>query len=402
MVSTTKSVSQKDVLKCLARAMREPDSFVCRIVYRDEEGVVTDRYISPFRMLGGNKQVEAQCLSREELRKFNVSRILDIRTVDANDIEPPMPLEVIEDFGGGSEDGGEVRYFDSPAVSRSDLSLFNESRRMFRAVKDGDLDYPSDLDGPSSEDILLLGTAAHLMLLEPEKIGEIVVFDGASRSGKVWDKFREQNAGKVILTVKQFIHAMVMAEAGRHVAGKLLQELTKCEEWIEWEKVVDGDSIKMKARLDAVWPVGKRIVVADVKTTPDADGGKFRSSVKRYCYWLQDAHYSEAAAEHYGVDIEDVDFVFIALGKSQSEKLAKACLHLWDEADDFEGMREQISRRVESLAPLICRLHRLGQSDRARARSRRAQIIREYIGCLESGDWSDSGENEVSELEGVV
>lgn len=401
-----------DIVRELGIAKASPDDYVCRIQYEDRHGKVTDRIISPIRVDAEGGYTFATCLGREQGQRFNLHGIQRCELVPSYDILAPEPIrevrsKVTKEPEPVQEPEPEVayedvRYFNSPALSRSDLSLFLESRRQFRAVKDGLMEYPADLDGPASADILTLGTAVHLLVLEPEKRSEIAVFDGSSRQGDLWKKFKRANRGRLILTQKQFLHALVMAEATKIVAAPLLKTITRMERWVEWEEVIDGRACLMKAKVDMYWPRGQVWIAGDLKTTPSVESREFRSSVRKYRYWLQDSHYSKAIAEEFGVDVDDVEFVFVAIGKSFSETLAKACQSIWDAADNEDQIVEGVRKRVQQVAPLICRLHELSAADRIRAQKKRLGAIRAYMDCLDSGDWSDPGESEVSVIEDVL
>lgn len=67
----------------LARSMRDPDHWVCRIVYQDRGGNFTARVISPVRFTSNDQSVLALCLGREENRYFQVSGIKSIALVNA-------------------------------------------------------------------------------------------------------------------------------------------------------------------------------------------------------------------------------------------------------------------------------------------------------------------------------
>lgn len=70
----------------LARAIRDPDRWVCRIVYQDRSGKFTARVISPVRFTSNERSVVALCLGREEHRHFIVSGIKSIALVNANTV----------------------------------------------------------------------------------------------------------------------------------------------------------------------------------------------------------------------------------------------------------------------------------------------------------------------------
>ncbi|GAA4460224.1 hypothetical protein GCM10023156_40960 [Novipirellula rosea] len=68
--------------------MRDPDRWVIRITYRDADGVVTVRRVSPTRWRNDNTFV-ALCTGRGEHRQFDVRRIESIELDHAADVLMP-------------------------------------------------------------------------------------------------------------------------------------------------------------------------------------------------------------------------------------------------------------------------------------------------------------------------
>ncbi len=69
------------------RAMADPDSWVCRITYRDVPGSWTTRTISPIKW--DHDCVRALCLGREEVRTFIISSIEECELVPAHEVLMP-------------------------------------------------------------------------------------------------------------------------------------------------------------------------------------------------------------------------------------------------------------------------------------------------------------------------
>jgi predicted DNA-binding transcriptional regulator YafY len=78
----------------LSRALRDPDHFVLRITYRDRAGTVTERMVSPIRMVDGRTML-ALCLCRESPRRFDLERCSDLELVAAHDILMPCPIKTL-------------------------------------------------------------------------------------------------------------------------------------------------------------------------------------------------------------------------------------------------------------------------------------------------------------------
>lgn len=70
----------------LTRAMRDPDRWVCRIVYQDAAGKFTMRLISPIRFTANDRCVLALCIGRQDHRQFVVSNIKSVAMVNAADV----------------------------------------------------------------------------------------------------------------------------------------------------------------------------------------------------------------------------------------------------------------------------------------------------------------------------
>lgn len=85
----------------LSRAMRDPDHWVCRIVYQDRDDKFTSRLISPVRFTANDRCVLALCIGRQENRQFLVSRIKSVAMVNAAEVL--MGAEVVTEFGSIQE-----------------------------------------------------------------------------------------------------------------------------------------------------------------------------------------------------------------------------------------------------------------------------------------------------------
>jgi predicted DNA-binding transcriptional regulator YafY len=78
----------------LTRALRDPDNFVLRITYKDRAGSVTERMVSPIRMVDSRTML-ALCLCRESPRRFDLDRCSDLELVEAHDVLMPCPIRVL-------------------------------------------------------------------------------------------------------------------------------------------------------------------------------------------------------------------------------------------------------------------------------------------------------------------
>jgi hypothetical protein len=84
-----------DHLLRLRDAMRDPERWTCRIVYRGIAGDVTERVVSPIRFDG--PRVLALCLGAEEPRWFRMASLESVVLVEAVSVTMP------EAIGKGAE-----------------------------------------------------------------------------------------------------------------------------------------------------------------------------------------------------------------------------------------------------------------------------------------------------------
>ena len=81
--------------KNIQRAMRDYDTYVVELEYRDSRGRRTRRVVSPIRFLSSNRFL-ALCLCSEEPRQFCLNRCDNIRLRGAHEYLMPVPLEDLE------------------------------------------------------------------------------------------------------------------------------------------------------------------------------------------------------------------------------------------------------------------------------------------------------------------
>lgn len=123
----------------------------------------------------------------------------------------------------------------------------------------------------------------------------VVKYDAGQRRGKAWDAFAAQHADKEILNAKEWAAAESIATALRDhpLAGPLLFDHgTVHERRIEWEWL----GRKCASTLDVHSPA----ILVDLKTTRDAEPGKFERDAFWRGYHAQLAFYSLAYEHAYG------------------------------------------------------------------------------------------------------
>lgn len=138
---------------------------------------------------------------------------------------------------------------------------------------------------------MILGTATHRVLLEPERVGDFAVWTGGRRQSKAWDAFCVENEGRFIVNEDERDAMVGMAVAVRKnvVAARYLSG-GKGEVSVVW---VDRATKRlMKARFDYL-PNERREVIG-LKTARDARPFRFGNEAYRLGYHIQWALYRDA------------------------------------------------------------------------------------------------------------
>jgi len=167
-------------------------------------------------------------------------------------------------------------------------------------------------DPPSSK--MKVGTAVHAILLDKFRVSDVCATysDDCFKSNghlnpKPADKFREDNADKVIVKQCELntINDTCAAVRSHELCSLLDHSDAKFETIIKWTDEATG--IECRAMVDFFIDMGDHIAAYDLKTTEQIQTRPFRSTAKRFRYWLQDAHYSNGLETIYG---KPVTFAF--------------------------------------------------------------------------------------------
>lgn len=205
---------------------------------------------------------------------------------------------------------------------------------------------------------LSLGTAVHAALLEPEKYyAEFVVCpeecsDRRTKAYKEWAAKVPNNA-----TILSPDDEAIITRIGYHVqrdavARRLIEAKGEVEQMKTWTA---ENGVACRGMFDKI--IGNKTVV-DIKTTQNALPWAFRSTLGEYRFDLQAAHYLEGTG---------AEFCFFIV--------------------------------VETSAPWRVRTYQLTARSLAFAQSQRRRLLDEYKSRIVSGDWSESGEGEVLEVD---
>ena len=166
---------------------------------------------------------------------------------------------------------------------------FSQLRPMMRSP----LAYRWAMDNPEPEtDAQKIGTVVHRMILEPNNLGELAVWgnleDQKVRHGKVWNAFREENAGRTILTQseKEYVVQTTVAVRRNLLARKYLAEDGPTEVSMFWH---DANGVAFKGRIDKLIP-SKHIMV-NLKTTRSCQPWQFGAQAYKLGYYMHEALY---------------------------------------------------------------------------------------------------------------
>ena len=171
------------------------------------------------------------------------------------------------------------------ALNGSSLLNMRKSPMYYRFIK----------DNPKEQtEAMLLGTATHRLILEPERVGDFAVWglneEEKVRRGKVWEDFKERNSGKLLITAEQRDAMVGMAVTARKNVPIMKYAGAKgaCEVTMVW---IDPDSGRVfKGRMDKL--IAKGDVIFDLKTCRDCSKYRFGAQsyslgyhIKMALYW---------------------------------------------------------------------------------------------------------------------
>jgi hypothetical protein len=241
-------------------------------------------------------------------------------------------------------------------VSASWLKKLDESPRLFEAH------YVTRTIESKQTDAMRLGTAVHCAILEPQKFDAqyaVCPEDCSDRRTNKHKAWAETVLGRQILTADEF-QKIKSCEAAVHrndIARLIIKAATHKEKSFVYRDFLT--SVDCRVRFDAL--AGDAIV--DIKTVSDGSEDEFIRSIDKYRYHLQASHYLEGFKT---LDpSRDWQFVFIT---------------------------------VETVAPYRCRTFSLDNEWLSMGADLRSALLESYKIRLQNGDWSESGENQVTPL----
>tara|TARA_Y100001938_G_scaffold151136_1_gene246447 strand:+ start:219 stop:1016 length:798 start_codon:yes stop_codon:yes gene_type:complete len=256
-------------------------------------------------------------------------------------------------------------YRNQTGYSQSDLRILVEKcPKAFR--------YHLDNPQPRSSS-MMLGTAVHIALLEPDKIAsEIAVTELKTRRGQAWDTFKTENLNKeCILKADEWAHVLgCVDEIRQHpLWNQCLRDNPVIEKPLFWSDPFNPN-IKLKSKPDIVTDT----MVIDVKTTTDLSS--FHRNFFNYWYHFQASAYTRAVQQEYGgeprqykilavetkginlVKAFDIDDQVIEFGSMYWEKALSIltwCLRedrypdYGDQANGYIGLPEWAQKEMEAI-----------------------------------------------------
>ena len=155
------------------------------------------------------------------------------------------------------------------------------------------------------------GSLTHSYILEPAAVArEYAFFSGLRKQGAEYEKFKEANPDKMIISRPQALRVENYVKA--YNRNPVAQELINSGGEPEHTMCTLLSEVPVKARAD--WINIERGYIADVKTTGmPADVDSFRLTISNWSYDLSAALYAAVASEIYGKPFE---FYFIVVEKN--------------------------------------------------------------------------------------
>ena len=172
-------------------------------------------------------------------------------------------------------------------------------------------------DNPDTEPnpTLILGSAFHKLVLEPQDFGKefaiVPAIDRRTKEGKTaYAAFEDANAGKDFITFADYEKISAMASA--IACNRKAAFLTRGNVEESYYFTDDATGIECKVRPDCFKVVNGRGYIIDLKSCRSAAPDDFRRDAINFGYDLQAAMYVEGVQKEHGIPC---DFLFVAVEK---------------------------------------------------------------------------------------
>jgi len=258
----------------------------------------------------------------------------------------------------------DAAYRASEAVSKHDLDVVAKSSpgHLIKARAD-------KLNGTSPEHsaatlaTFAVGTALHLLVLEPERAQQLIIVNSGARTttaGKLayklaQDEAQERGPEAVILTSAQYEEVSAWAAALRddaRLAAWLADPSCQTEASMQWRDGATGTLCR--GRADAILTPASRAssarpaLILDVKTAVDASPQGFGRAAANYLYHAQGAYYCDG---YEAITGWAASFVLIVV-----EKSTRAVATYYLDADDMAAGRARYRAPLDAWAEHQARL----------------------------------------------
>lgn len=157
------------------------DTKVVNIKYRDNSGKLSERNIQPLKYLSykGEYYLVANCLLRNEIRYFKLSRIVDYKISDRSfefkeDIEKILKAERENGFGifGGEE--YDIHLIIKPPMANTIQERIWVDNQVIEELEDGIIDFKAKMKGGPELISWILSMGEAVIVKEPKEIKDIL------------------------------------------------------------------------------------------------------------------------------------------------------------------------------------------------------------------------------------
>lgn len=258
----------------------------------------------------------------------------------------------------------EQYHADRKHLSRGKLWTFKESRRRFEGEC---VTFTAPPAKP--KDHFDIGSLVHAACLEPHRLDdkfiawpEGMLSDGdacRTNAAKAW-RDQQRAAGRIPMKARDMAVVMSCAESVSAACGQWIGMATAIEQTILWRE--PESEILCRCRPDFQLPTDDAIFAFDLKTAETVDAHAFRANCEAHGLWLQASHYSAGITALTG---KPCIFHFVAVEKS------------W---------------------PFRTRIFRLDDKSLADANSRRHELLSELADCLDTKDFAEPWERDITEI----
>lgn len=190
-----------------------------------------------------------------------------------------------------------------------------------------------------------IGKAAHIAILEPERLEAAVMRGPIDRRGNKWKEAQDEadHFGRLLLTEKD--HDMALAIRDTAAANATIRQMQSGEFMNETSAyhVDEETGVTVKCRPD-IYNATHRLI-GDVKNMADGSAQAFMRDAGKFGYHVQDALYTDVWSK--GAEMEVDGFFFIVFEKSDPPMVACYELDAPSVEEGYAVYRAALARYVE-------------------------------------------------------